>query len=93
MNERRQLQAIVRGYVQGVGFRVFALRQARTLGLTGWVRNLPDGGVLVVAEGASSDLLALAERLGVGPSEAEVQDVELKWHPYTASFDNFEVRP
>jgi len=82
----------VRGYVQGVGFRVFVQRQARALGLTGWVRNRYDGAVHVVAEGYRSDLVALVDRLREGPSEAEVQDVELSWQPYTGSFTGFEVR-
>jgi acylphosphatase len=92
MQAKQRLEAVVRGYVQGVGFRAYALRQARALGLTGWVRNDVDGSVHVVAEGDRRDLIALADRLGEGPSEAEVQDVELSWQPYSAGFRNFEVR-
>ena len=90
--QKQRLEAIVRGYVQGVGFRVFVLRQARALGVDGWVENREDGAVQVVAEGDRSDLLALADRLRDGPSEAEVQDVELSWQPYSGSFAGFEVR-
>jgi len=92
MPEKQRLEATVRGYVQGVGFRAFVLRQARALGLRGWVSNRRDGGVHVVAEGDRPDLLALVQRLEEGPSEAEVQDVELHWQPYTGSFATFEVR-
>src|SRR5437867_4280165 len=59
----RQLHAVVRGYVQGVGYRVFALREAQRLGLTGWVRNRPDGAVEVMAEGAEEALQRFLPRL------------------------------
>jgi acylphosphatase len=88
----QRLEAIVRGYVQGVGFRAFVQRQARSSGLTGWVRNTVDGDVQVVAEGSRFDLIAFADRLRDGPSEAEVQDVELFWQPYSGAFTTFEVR-
>jgi acylphosphatase len=92
MPDKQRLEAVVRGYVQGVGYRAFVLRQARALGLVGWVRNRGDGAVHVVAEGDRSDLIALLDRLRQGPSEAEVQDVDLDWQPYTGSFAKFEVR-
>lgn len=90
--EKQRIEAVVCGYVQGVGFRAFARRQARALGLTGWVRNGVDGCVHVVAEGDRSDLLALVNALQRGPSEAEVQDVEVEWQPYGGAFADFEVR-
>jgi acylphosphatase len=92
MQEKQRIEAIVRGYVQGVGFRAFVQRQARALGLVGWVRNRADGSVHVVAEGNRTDLIALVSRLRDGPSEAEVQDVELNWQPNSGAFANFEVR-
>ncbi len=82
----------MRGYVQGVGYRAFARRQARALGLCGWVQNGVDGSVQVVAEGERSDLQSLIEALRHGPSEAEVQDVEVTWQPYSGAFADFEVR-
>jgi acylphosphatase len=88
----QRLEATVRGYVQGVGFRMFVQRQALALGLTGWVRNRPDGSVSFVAEGPRSELLSLVNRVKDGPSEAEVQDVEVTWLPYTGGFSRFEVR-
>lgn len=92
MPEMQRVEAVVRGYVQGVGFRAFVQRQARALGLVGWVRNDVDSSVHVVAEGSHQDLIALVDRLRDGPSEAEVQDVELDWQPYSGAFTNFEVR-
>ncbi len=92
MAEMQRVEAVVRGYVQGVGFRAFAQRQARAIGVVGWVRNTAGGDVQVVAEGARSDLIAFLGRLRDGPSEAEVQDVELNWQLYSGAFANFEVR-
>lgn len=66
----------VRGMVQGVGFRFFVQHKARTLGLAGWVRNLPDGGVEVYATGPAARLSDLAAALHIGPSMAQVRGVE-----------------
>jgi acylphosphatase len=67
---------VVRGRVQGVGYRYFVLRQASALGVRGFARNLPDGEVEVVAEGPDEALAALEERLREGPSFASVSGVE-----------------
>ena len=67
---------LVSGRVQGVGYRAFAARTARSLGLDGGVSNLPDGRVLVVAEGASHALDRLESALWEGPRFARVQRVE-----------------
>ena len=88
----QRLHAIVYGRVQGVGFRFFVLRQAVALGVTGWVRNLPEGMVEVVAEGNTSDLESLLTALREGPDGAYVRDV--KWHYGLASgeFFDFDIR-
>jgi acylphosphatase len=68
---------VVSGVVQGVGFRWFVARHARALGLSGYARNLPDGRVEVVADGADdSALVRLEERLRAGPAHARVADVQ-----------------
>jgi acylphosphatase len=67
---------LVRGRVQGVGYRYFVLREAEGLGVSGFARNLPDGSVEVVAEGDDPLLLKLEERLKQGPSFARVSGVE-----------------
>ncbi len=67
---------LVSGRVQGVGFRAFAARTARGLGLTGGVSNLPDGRVLVVAEGPAHAIDRLEAALWEGPRFARVQRVE-----------------
>ena len=66
---------IVRGHVQGVGFRQFAQRRARELGVTGTVRNLDDGTVEVIANGTNPQLDALAGDLHLGPLFGEVHGV------------------
>lgn len=88
----KRLEATVRGAVQGVGFRWYTIRQARVLGLSGWVANEPDGSVRVVAEGPPEALEQLAALLRQGPSGARVSEVEQQLVPATGSFDGFEVR-
>jgi acylphosphatase len=67
---------LVSGLVQGVGFRWFVARHARSLGLTGYARNLPDGRVEVVVNGPEESLPALARLLRAGPANAQVEAVE-----------------
>jgi acylphosphatase len=67
---------VVRGRVQGVGFRWFARQAARRLGLAGWVSNRPDGGVEVAAEGEQSSLEVFRGMLGQGPEGAHVISVD-----------------
>ncbi|HEY1337047.1 MAG TPA: acylphosphatase [Bryobacteraceae bacterium] len=67
---------LVRGRVQGVGFRYFAQRAAAELGLTGFVRNLDDGRVEVYAVGPPDKLLQLAGNLHRGPHWADVRGVD-----------------
>ncbi len=69
---------IVDGRVQGVGFRYFVLREARALGLSGWVRNLPDGRVEVLAGGEPDAVAALEGRLWEGPPHARVASVDAR---------------
>jgi acylphosphatase len=67
---------VVRGRVQGVGFRWFVEREAHILGVAGWVRNNADGGVEVLAQGTRDQLLGLRSRLREGPRAARVDAVE-----------------
>jgi len=76
---KRRLVALVSGRVQGVGYRAFAQRKARELGLTGYAENLPDGRVEVVAEGEEEDLKLFLEFLKRGPRLAEVEAVDVTW--------------
>ncbi len=67
---------VVRGRVQGVGYRYFVLRHAQELELAGFARNLPDGSVEVIAEGPQAALGKLLAQLGEGPAFAHVTGVE-----------------
>ena len=68
---------IVRGRVQGVGFRWFVEREAHMLGIAGWVRNNHDGSVEVLAQGTRDQLSGLHSRLREGPRAARVDAVEV----------------
>jgi acylphosphatase len=80
---------VVRGRVQGVGFRWFVEREAYMLGIKGWVRNNQDGSVEVLAMGTQEQLAALRSRLQRGPRAARVdnvQEVEAKAVPGLSTF-------
>jgi acylphosphatase len=87
----QRLEAVARGYVQGVGYRAFAAREARSLSLTGAVRNEADGSVSVVAEGEEATLRDYLVRLERGPAEAEVSHVDAQWRPATGEFRSFRI--
>jgi acylphosphatase len=76
-----EVRYLVSGLVQGVGFRWFVARHARSLGLAGYARNLPDGRVEVVVSGPEERLPALERLLRAGPANAQVQDVERSPEP------------
>jgi acylphosphatase len=83
---------VVNGRVQGVGFRYFVVREAQALGLAGWVRNLPDGRVEVLASGAADIVNAFEGRLWQGPPHARVTSVEAK-EAETPTYAEFRVLP
>ena len=82
----------VTGRVQGVGFRYFVARAARSLRLSGYVRNLPDGAVEVVASGDRAQLESLVALLEKGPPGAEVESVSLDWSILLDVTGPFDVR-
>lgn len=86
-----KIRVVVRGVVQGVGFRYFVLRSARESGLRGYVKNLRDGGVEIVAEGPRGTLEQLARDVAEGPGHALVRDIELEWSEPGGEFESFEV--
>ena len=87
----RELHAIIRGRVQLVMFRDFTQRRAKKLGLKGFVRNLEDGSVEVVAQGDEQRLGLLLQALHRGPLLAHVSGVESEIRDLTATFDTFEI--
>lgn len=92
MSERLRLEVVVRGRVQGVGFRYFVVDLARDLDLDGWVANEMDGSVRCRAEGERPAVDALLEALRVGPPGARVDDLEVRWGPATGGPGGFTVR-
>lgn len=87
-----RLKAVIKGEVQGVGFRWAVQSQAGRLGLTGYAENLPDGSVRVEAEGAPDRLDQLEAFLHQGPRWAEVESLDSQRGPATGEFHRFEAR-
>ena len=82
---------VITGIVQGVMFRREITDLARRLGLTGWVRNLPDGKVEALAEGEKSRLDDLVQFCHIGPRAARVRNVEVEWSDYTGEYRGFRI--
>jgi acylphosphatase len=87
-----RLRAVVRGEVQGVGYRWAVQRQASRLGLTGYAENLPDGSVRVEAEGSPEQLDELEAFLRGGPRYAEVDSLDSERIAATGEFRDFATR-
>jgi acylphosphatase len=83
---------LVSGKVQGVGYRNFALRVARDLQLTGWVRNLPDGRVEALARGPLARLNRFVSELRIGPPRAEVTSVDIADIATGDKLEGFHIR-
>ncbi len=87
----KQFQIIVKGRVQGVGYRWFARQAAQELGINGYVKNLPNGDVEVAAEGDSASIDKFIEYLRKGPSFAHVVDIQVSEKDFRQRFRSFEV--
>jgi acylphosphatase len=83
---------VIQGRVQGVGFRYYAKAKAEELDLTGWVRNLPDGTVEVLAKGPVSSLERFMHCLEVGPIGSRVKKADFQWLQETQELMGFEIR-
>jgi acylphosphatase len=92
MTDMGRFHARVSGDVQGVGFRAFVMQRALMLQLNGWVRNLSDGDVEVLAEGKKEILQQLLNELQIGPSASSVGHVEARWESFTGEFVYFSIR-
>lgn len=87
----KRVHIIISGDVIGVGFRAWALRAARELNLTGWIKNREDDTVEIVAEGKQLDLEDILARCRRGPELAVVKSVDVRWEEATGEFLSFEV--
>jgi acylphosphatase len=87
----KRVQLIVRGRITGVFFRAATQREARRLGITGWVRNRPDGNVEILAEAEEDAIREMVSWAQHGPSAARVDDVDVRWRSYTGEFSDFRI--
>ena len=85
-------EIVVQGVVGGVGYRFFVLGQARLYNITGYVKNLPDGRVEVVAEGEEGLVRDFIERLRIGPLSAHVTGVDVQWDQQDSGFTDFRLQ-
>ncbi len=82
---------LISGFVQGVGYRYYCLGQAKSLGLTGWVKNNQDSSVSVQVEGDKSLIESLIKELKIGPQSAVVNAVNIEWIEFKGVFSDFKV--
>jgi acylphosphatase len=85
------VQLHIRGRVQGVCYRMEAQNYAKGLGLTGWVKNCPDGSVEALAEGPRESLKQFITWCESGPGMARVENVHADWSSATGDYDDFEI--
>ena len=88
---KRTLHVLVSGRVQGVGFRFFTKKSADERGLSGWVRNLSDGRVEALIQGADTDLDHINKELRSGPLLAKVTELEVREISFSQSLEGFNI--
>lgn len=91
MNQARA-RIFISGRVQGVFFRAGTQKKAEKFGVSGFVRNLQDGRVEILAEGEKENVLKLINWVKRGPLFAKVEKVEVKWEEYKGEFGEFEIK-
>jgi acylphosphatase len=93
MSDLTSLRAVVSGLVQGVFFRAFVNERALMLGLTGYVRNMPEGDAIEVwGEGERGKLEQLLEFIKTGPPRSKVEMVQTEWPEYTGKYSEFTIK-
>jgi len=90
--EKISAQVIIHGWVQGVFFRAFTRDEARSRGLTGWVRNRRDGTVEAYLEGDKITVDQMVKWCQEGSPASRVEGVEVTYGPYSGNFDAFQIR-
>ena len=90
--EKVRAHIFVEGYVQGVFYRAFTRDYALQFGVTGWVKNLPDGRVEIVVEGDVDKVSALIGSCQQGPPGARVMDMDVNWEPFVGEFNIFTIK-
>ena len=82
---------MIRGRVQGVYFRASTQREARRLGIGGWVKNRGDGSVEILAEGEETSIRELHGWAQKGPGAARVERVDTRWRSFTGEYPDFRI--
>lgn len=90
--EHLRAHVVIRGLVQGVYFRASTREVAAQIGVTGWVKNLPDGSVEAVIEGEKKKVEEVVGWCHQGPPGARVRGVDVQWEPYAGEFTTFDIR-
>ncbi|MCK4591864.1 acylphosphatase [Candidatus Parcubacteria bacterium] len=88
---RKRIHLLISGSVQGVLYRVNSKSKAEELDLTGYVRNMSDSKVEILAEGEENNLKEFIKWCYNGPDNAVVSEVKVKWSEYEEKFDKFEI--
>ena len=88
----KRLHVYWSGQVHGVGFRYTAESVALDLGLTGWVRNTPEGRVEAICEGAEAPLKSFLQQIKAGPMRKYIDAVSTDWEKATGEYDDFQIR-
>jgi acylphosphatase len=89
MDIRRHV--LVKGAVQGVFFRIKVQSLANGLGITGWIKNLPDGDVEAVFEGGESLVVKMVKFCKKGPIGSKVEEIVIKEEKFTGEFKDFKI--
>ena len=91
MVRMKRVRLRISGVVQGVAFRYYTVAEAKRLGVTGWVRNVPDGTVEALAEGELAAVDEFTQWCHSGPRMARVDGVKVKVEEYGNGFEGFDV--
>jgi acylphosphatase len=92
VEETEQIHLHIRGRVQGIFYRASARQEAKRLGLTGWVRNCPDGSVELLAQGPRPLCEELLRYCHEGPPGAQVDEIDVSWGEPSAECAGFDIR-
>lgn len=92
MGEKVKVHIFISGRVQGVFFRDNTYKKAEELGVSGWVRNTPDGRVEAVFEGEKEKVESLIKWAKKGPLIAKVNGIDVEWQEYKGEFKDFDIR-
>ena len=87
-----QFEINITGRVQGVGFRYFVHQKANEMGITGWVKNSVEGGVIILAQGIEPELKTFIDYLYIGPTRSRVDKITVNKMQVLTVFDNFSVK-